>query len=495
MRLLHRGATASILGAWALAACTPATTTPDADAEGSTGTSTAATLETTAASTSASTSAGASTSPDPDSGSGSDGSGGPEEPEPLQCDAQCRYVTPEGRGAQDGSDWDHALAGLPEALERGAVYLLADGEYAAPVLDDPPQDGLTITIRKALELDHGTDAGWVAGDGDGQAAFPGMLIVGDDYELEGVRRNADWRTGGVDGYGITTGNVRLDDGNGTGADRVRLRHVDMHGGGRDTGDGDDVIYGLAGNTGITVENCAVRDSDRTLLLMRGQWQDLVVDHSYLARNTSTPAVHGEALSMTDSVDVTFSNNAIEDIEGTAVFAALNDGVATGWRVYGNTIVHTADYIDDVGRAPGHNFGVSGFVFCANDASNDNTCDDFQVHGNTFVRVQGLWSGVVIQQGTGNAATNNLWYECVRTGTSGVEVSSSWYFDTQADGDGSSDQEVCAGDCDVFVDLDGRDFRLALPTMPGTTLAPPFDVDPDGTARGGDGSWDRGAFER
>jgi hypothetical protein len=432
----------------------------------------------------------ATTSSGAESGTGETGS---EDP-PLVCDQSCRYVTPSGRGAADGSDWDNALAGLPADLERGRIYLLSDGEYGEHLFADAESGTDVITIRKATETDHGTEVGWVAGDGDAQAVFDAMQIHTDYYSFDGVVRNDDWRTGGVDRYGITTGNVRIDDGNGNGGDVLRFRRVDLHGGGRDTGNGDDVVYGLTGNSDLVFLECAVRDSDRTLFLMRGNWRDLVVDHCYLARNTSTPEVHGEALSMTDSTDVMFSNNAIEDIEGTAVFAALNGGVATRWRIFGNTMTHTADYIADTGRAPGHNFGVSGFVFCANDESNDNTCDDFAVHGNTLVDMQGTWSGVVIQQGTGNVVSNNVWFASERTNNSGVAQASNWYFDTQVDGDDDPASEVCTADCEIFVDRDARDFHLATPTTAGTTLDEPFDTDPDGVPRGGDGVWDRGAFE-
>ena len=456
-------------------------------------------------------SGGPNTNPVSTSDAGSDGSAGVDggtdgsttpsvgadgETTPIDCAiTKCLYVTADGSGAKNGSDWANAFAKLPSKLVRGAAYWLAGGTYGDHTFDDPASDAKTITIKRATETDHGTNTGWMSTYGDGQATFTGWVITADGYVFDGARRNTDWRTGGLDRYGITTGNTRLDDGNGKGGDNLTFRRIDFHGGGRDTGDGDDVIYGLTGNSNLTFQSCALHDSDRTIFLMRDNWKSLTVDRSYLARNTSSPAVHGELLSMTESDGVVFSNNAIEDIEGTAVFAGLNNGLAQHWKIYGNTVVHTAAYIADTGRKAGHNFGVAGFVFCGNDTSNDNTCNDFLTCQNTLVNIQGTWSGVVIQKGTGNIVQNNLWYKSVQTNHTGVTTGYNWYFDTTTGDDDSATKEVCTSSCDVFVDLANRDFHLATDTSPGTVLPAPFAIDPDGVARGAGRGWDRGAFDR
>ncbi|MBN1607258.1 MAG: hypothetical protein JW940_11540, partial [Polyangiaceae bacterium] len=48
--------------------------------------------------------------------------------------------------------------------------------------------------------------------------------------------------------------------------------------------------------------------------------------------------------------------------------------------------------------------------------------------------------------------------------------------------------------DPFQDAPGLDFHLRTPTDSGRTLDVLYAQDPDGKTRGGDGSWDRGAFE-
>jgi len=48
--------------------------------------------------------------------------------------------------------------------------------------------------------------------------------------------------------------------------------------------------------------------------------------------------------------------------------------------------------------------------------------------------------------------------------------------------------------DPFVNYAGKDFRLKVATVAGTSLSAPFNLDIIGIARGSDGTWDRGAYE-
>ncbi len=402
------------------------------------------------------------------------------------------YIRQGAAGVASGADWANAWPSLPTVLIRGDTYFIADGQYPGYTFDDAESGSLTITILKATPDAHGTSAGWLDAYGDGQAVFGAWEVHTDFYVFDGRQRNIRWETGATNLYGlrVKVGDgkaIRLDDGGGNGGDDLVFRYIDVEGGGRDTDDsGSDVVYGLTGNRNITFQYCALHDSNRTILLMRGNWQNLIVDHCYLARNASSPAIHGEIVSTTDSQDVTFSNNIIEDPEGTAVWAFLNDGLATNWRIFGNVILHSPGYDRE---------GISGVIFCANDASNSNTCNAFTIVNNTLWGIKGLWSGFVIQAGVGHRVQNNLWYSSVRTANSfdGV-ISHNWYYATLQDGDSDPTSVVCVTACDVFIDAPGRDFRLKAATAAGTPLSAPFTVDPDQKPRGADGFWDRGAYE-
>jgi hypothetical protein len=414
------------------------------------------------------------------------------------ANAANKFVRTDATGRNDGSDWSNAYTALPSSLVRGDTYYLADGNYGSRTFADANSGTAVITVKKATDADHGTDTGWSSSYGDGQAVFGRWQIYTDYYVFDGQRRNADWHLGATSQYGIKVagdGPVRLDNGGGSGGDNLTFRFIDIQGGGRDTGSGDDVIYGLAGNSNITFQYCALHDSDRTIFLMRGNWRNLLVDHTYIARNTSTPAIHGELLSMTDSTDVVWSNNVMEDIEGTGFIVGINGGVAQNWRIFGNVAVHTASYRSGAGRRGGNNVGVAGFVFVANDASNNNTGNNFLVYNNTLIDIQGTWSGVVIQKGSGNEVRNNIWYNSVRTNNSiSGSISHNWYYNTVQDGDSTSSKVVCSSGCDIFVSLAGKDFRLKAATASGQALSSPMNMDTNGVARGADGNWDRGAFE-
>jgi hypothetical protein len=413
------------------------------------------------------------------------------------ADAANRYVRAGANG--NGSDWNNAYGNLPSTLVRGDTYYLADGAYGSHTFNDANSGTTVITIKKATQADHGTDAGWSSAYGDGQAIFEnGWNILKDYYVFNGARRNSDWRSGAVSQYGIRVANTRLDDGSGVntsdhGGDNLEFRYIDFHGQGRDNGSGDDVIYGLSGNSNLTFQYCALHDSGRTIFLMRGNWRNLTVDHSYMARNTSTPAVHGELLSMTESDGVTWSNNVMEDIEGSAFLAGVNPGSVSNWKIFGNVFTHSAAYAANTGRtSKDHNFGVSGIIYMGQDTPAKNLL----FYNNTIHNIQGLWSGMVITTGAGgNVSQNNIWYNSVRTNNSfSGTMANNWYFKTQADGDDSSTKVVCTTGCDVFVDAANKNFDLKVPVPQGLALSSPYNIDPDGSVRGADGVWDRGAFE-
>ena len=405
-------------------------------------------------------------------------------------------------GSASGADWTNAYTTLPTVLTRGTTYYLADGSYGGYTFDDAVSGTQLITLKKATTADHGSDSGWQAGYGDGQAVFGQCNFYTDYYTIDGQRRDAQWWLGDVSEYGIRfqgTGGktLRLDNGSGTGGDHLTFRYVDAVGAGRDTGHGDDVVYGLAGSQYITFQYCAIRDSDRTCILTRGHWQNFTIEYCYLARNTSTAAIHGETMSSTQITNLVFRYNVVEDAEGTGVLVNHNNGFAVNWYVYGNVIFHSAAYHADTGRPSGHTQGIAnGFVTVNNDASNQNSGTNVLVYNNSIINIKGLWSGVFIQAGSGNEVRNCLWHDCCRTNNSfHGTISHCWYYDTVQDGDSTPTKFVAtAGQSDIFVNASGQNFRLKVATVAGQTLGSPYNVDMDGVTRGADGTWDRGAYE-
>jgi hypothetical protein len=131
-----------------------------------------------------------------------------------------RYVRPEGGGAEDGSSWGNAFRGLPTVLERGVVYWVSAGDYGSYTFDDGARGQSDITVRKATARAHGSDAGWNARYGNGQAVFGPLRFKSSRYTVDGGEPNG-LKTVGQMG---TEAVVQID------GSHIVLRHVEIDGG-------------------------------------------------------------------------------------------------------------------------------------------------------------------------------------------------------------------------------------------------------------------------
>lgn len=181
-----------------------------------------------------------------------DGDGGGDGGGEVDCSSGCFYVRAGATGSGDGSDWTNAATDLPSALSRGLVYLVAAGSYGSHRFDDGASGEALITLLRATEAAHGTDAGWDAAFGEGDAVFGPFDFAAPYYVVDGgpargIRVAAEFQ-------GST---VSVD------ADHVTLRRLDMDGafaesGGHHTG-GACTVLDLHG-VGITVEGCEIHDA-------------------------------------------------------------------------------------------------------------------------------------------------------------------------------------------------------------------------------------------
>lgn len=421
-----------------------------------------------------------------------------------------RYVRQSAAGSNNGTDWTNAYTSLSGATySRGDLIYVADGSYAGHTFNTAVSGTATIELRKATVEDHGTSTGWDDTYGDGQAIVTSNMLFYTSYWIvNGQSRNSDWQKGTISQYGFKINGCRLDNGSGSGGSNLTFTYCDLHGDGRDSGNGDDVIYSLVSNSNVTFQSCSLRDSDRTIWINAGGLTNWVIDRCYIARNTSSAAVHGEMWSVWGTATtVQFSFNVVEDITGTAIIAGINDGTMSEWDIYGNVFKYTdagashqytaieGTEFGLSGARPGTaNDGVSGFIFVANDVSNNNFGDNINVYNNSFHGINGNFSGVIIQAGTGsNEVRNNMWYDCVATGHNFTgTISHNWYYLTTSSGDSSGTKQT--GSSNLFTDADTNDYSLTAATDAGFSLSSPFNVDRNGVTRGSDGMWDRGAFE-
>lgn len=146
---------------------------------------------------------------------GASGSGGAP---PVPCDDTCHFVREGAGGNQDGSDWTDAFTQLPDTLQRGHRYFVADGDYPEYTFDDPADGDALITIVKATGDDHGTDAGWAGEHGDGRARFGPLAFTQPYYLFDGAVAGGFEAVAGYQGSA-----VEID------TDHVTLRAVDVNG--------------------------------------------------------------------------------------------------------------------------------------------------------------------------------------------------------------------------------------------------------------------------
>ena len=418
--------------------------------------------------------------------------------------ASVYYVRAGASGANNGSDWSNAYTDLPGTLLRGSTYYIASGAYASHTFNDAVSGTTLITIKKAIATDHGTDTGWNSAYGTGQASFGKWFIYKDYYLFDGQTRSATWQqgVGTFSSYGIKVqssgGALRLDDGGSNGGNNLTFNYVDLEGGGQGVQPYNDVVYGLTGNKNLTFHNCALHDSSRTVFLMRGCWQNLLVEYSYVGRNASDPVEHGEPLSDTCSDNVTFRNNIIEDAEGTAIWSVMNAGngtsstpgnTADNWKIYGNVINFTTGY---------NRTGVAYIFFSDHSSGSMNYTTNLAFYNNTVNdRNKVQYYGIYVLAGSNNVVKNNIFYDTKASQHVGVNtLAYNWYYSAPS-GDTGTGVQTCTTNCDIFVNRDANDLRLSGTNLPGagdSSLGAEYNTDMNGNIRGADGVWDRGAYE-
>lgn len=379
------------------------------------------------------------------------------------------YIRAGATGADTGADWTNAWTALPSTLTRGDVYYIADGSYSSYTFDD---SGTAKTyIKKAIASDHGTDSGWQSSYGDGTATFNATVTFKSSYWV------FDGQTGsGKSGYGfkiISAGSNKLMRFDNT-PSYITVKHVEMEHRGTNTESGDDIIYTLGANN-LLISYCYLHDSGRAPILLRAT-TDSVFEYLYVARNMSTSSEHSEGISAYGgTARNTVRYSVWEDITGTGILVFDGDG----WQVYGNLFFYTSGYGYDISN---------GAVATWTGYKVTNT----KVYNNTFVNLKGYNAGVWFDStsGGGNTAYNNLWYNCQKLTFGNVSHDYNWFYGTNA----QSESNIQNGTGNPFVNSSAYNFQLAAPTSAGKNLGSSYNLDMYGYTRGGDGVWDRGAFE-
>jgi len=202
----------------------------------------------------------------------------------------------------------------------------------------------------------------------------------------------------------------------------------------------------------------------------------------------------------------WSNNLIQDIQGTAYWSIVNGGDASNWQVFNNVIFQTQG-----SSRPGVSGG--GFFACVNPGTN---CTNIKIIGNTFINDRSDYDNsftIHAPDTSGNTFTlqNNLFYQITSAQTTNpigtpdvngtVTADHNTFLNVGSPNGlsgGTGDVTVASGSPNPFVNWPGYNFQLTGNSTnwnSGLTQSSPFNVDFLGSARPGtDGIWSRGAFE-
>ena len=350
---------------------------------------------------------------------------------------------------------------------------MADGSYGSYTFDDANSGTQIITVKKAIASDHGTDTGWLASYGDGQAVFGSFLLVTDYLVFDGATRNdSDWDNGSA--YGFKTDSFITNTAwFGNASDNITIRYVEIGG-----------TYGLSWSSGIpdagiyfggfdetadywTISHCFIHNVG--IVGQMAGVTNITWEYNWMGLNWSKEIVRGQNIAR----NVTFKNNILKDgcradcpsCEGCTAEIALfaNQGDSpdfNGFQAYGNIIWKTTGTYNSDGAI---------LAECT-----DNTC---AIYNNTVVN-NGTGTARLATNGVGYVR-NNIWY---LTGgmTSGCEAAT-------CDNNGSYTSSS------PFINASSGNFSLNE-SLVGTTLNSPYNTDMFGNIRGTDGVWDRGALE-
>jgi parallel beta-helix repeat protein len=400
-----------------------------------------------------------------------------------------KYVRAGAAGANNGSDWTNAYASLPATLVRGDTYYVASGSYGAYNFDDPLSGGLIITVKKATAADHGTDVGWQAAYGSGQAVFNSIIRFSrGNYVFDGQTRNeSDWFDKGSYGFRINHNgqnqNIVIDH-NGVPIDNIAVKNVYV-----------DAIYGnLDGPTvrryAVDTDGYAVSGAQATNLLFHKMF--VYGSNNVWFLRTTTGAI----------VEYSASDGALNGVENHGEIVNL---YYTGYDAVIRYNIFRNAYVDNGARNGGTALVAityaGGLQFYGNVAQNFATGDGAvgfslyyssgnRVHNNTFINGIGWNSGVSWGSGSDNLVYNNLWVNCGTVNLQGTHDYNA-FSDSNARGEPNAQTNVSVS---ALKDVGGGKYVMTAESRPGVSLAAPFNRDMLGLVRGSDGVVTRGAFE-
>jgi uncharacterized repeat protein (TIGR02543 family) len=412
------------------------------------------------------------------------------------------YVTPSGSGSMSGSDWNNAYAGLPATLVRGSTYYIASGNYGSYTFNTP-DNGQVITIKKAIDSDHGTNTGWVNGStsyGMGQAAFNATLnVLTSNWVINGqVRNESNWFDGTTYGFAINNNGqdkmIKVSNYANPIVNNVTVKYVYFNS-----------IYGTAGLSAATTCYRSGVDTNNGYTLAANQAANqlhtgIVISHTY-------EHAGGDNFDLQASLGPVVEYSAMDDTSGDTdchgnginLFYAVNNAVVR-YNIFKDEYVVSAAATSQVSLSDGdQGVQIYGNIFDHNDAgtgiiSTIRESDNTSIFNNLFINAPAGTNGGINMTGSGsgvnNQEYNNLFINNAAGGADAIHDYNG-YSGSSSGGEANGATNLTTS---IFVNYAQGDYRLAQHTPPGKTLSAPFDKDLLGNTRGTGGVWDMGPYQ-
>ena len=386
------------------------------------------------------------------------------------------YIRDGATGSSPCSDWSSANAcdALPATLVRGDTYYIASGSYSGRTFNTATSGTQYITIKGATAADHGTDTGWSNGysvstsDGGSQAVFTSNFTISTSYwNIDGVVGPVLSQTPALYGFSMGTSQA-------TGfifsaaVSNIIISHLYAKAG---TSSNNEREF-IKNNSGCTVTNLTISHC------LLDSWQGfvaawladvnyLIFEYNVCLNLFSSGLNHGECVNPNGG-GMNYAIFRYNWFEGYSTWASDQSG-ATGCIVANNNDNANAEIYGNVF----YNLWIGNGVITNTSQGN---MLNAKVYNNTFTGITYGVNGAIIVIASGTVY-NNISYNVDNSSISGG---------TQANNTNYASSP--------FVDYANKNFHLAAPTSAGTSLSSPYNMDVDGNIRGGDGTWDRGAYE-
>lgn len=398
------------------------------------------------------------------------------------------YCGPVSAGGGTGADFSNRMV-LPDDEEfvRGNVYVVIGSgtSYGNKLLGTANSGTTTITIRAANAAQDNGVAGWSSTFESTLITMGNVRVHSQYWIIDGVSRvESDGWSSPVGRYRIRATAILADSvANSDDADNSQFRYIDI-GDAYDESPSDPTIasYGSPiemkyNQQNITFYKCALHNGIHALAQCAGA-NNMTFDSCDIGPGWCKASLRGGNGSTSSDWTIRYCRfwNATQldpndPTSGTTAEIAMwasDTGSFDDNAVYGNWFHST----ESSGRNSVIVIGGDGSSWVGVGGTGN------VVYNNTFAGIdEAAVFAMVLLNGSGNTARNNLFYDTVDSNVSATTT---------------SDNDVSL--TDIFDDFATLNLRLSEETSPGFTLSAPYDEDPDGNERGSSGTWSVGAFQ-